>query len=71
MSIIATLAQIPLMRAMTLAGVVRDLDLYSKPSFETICDSFRVSPIQHWLSKTVAVLTPLMPNDSIVSLITV
>ena len=71
MTIVATLAQIPLMWAITLYGVIRDLNLYSKPSFETICDSFRVSPIQHWLPNTIAILTSLMPNDSIVLLITI
>lgn len=71
MSILATFAQIPLMRAVTLTRVVRNLDLYSKPSFETICYSFCISSIQYWLSNTVAALAPLMPNYSIVSLITI
>ena len=71
MTIVASFAQIPLMWAVSLTRVVRSLDLYTKPLFETICDSFRISLIQYRSPNTFATLTSLMPNNSIVLTIVV
>jgi hypothetical protein len=65
--ILASFAQVPLVRKGVSRVIVYQFMGFAKPDFETIRDPLCVRVFQLWLPETLTLLASLVPDDSVVS----